>query len=367
VTTLPRRAFRAPGRVNLIGDHTDYSGGLVLPAAIDRSITVEVSPAPSRIVLDSDRHGRADVAADGSAPPARGWGRFVSAVAAELADLGREPGGMTGTVHSDLPDGSGLSSSAALTVAVGLALGALSDLELSPLALAAVAQRAETRAVGVPVGIMDQAVSLLGRAGHAILLDCGTLAHKPVPLPPTLSIVVIDSGVPRQLEGSGYAQRRAELESGLGALGERRPADVDPDELPVLLAGLDDLRRRRVRHVVTENARVRRAERALTAHGGPDLRALGEIFAASHASLRDDFEVSVPAVDRLVEMAVDAGAVGARMTGGGFGGAIVALVLVDEVEAVGDAVVEGYARTGGTATVVPCRAADGAAEVSPAG
>jgi galactokinase len=348
--------------VNLLGEHTDYSGGLVLPAAIDRYVTLAAQTVDGVITLDSGGFGVIEVAADGSRPPADGWGRYVAAVAAELADLGRAPVGLRGTVASDLPAGAGLSSSAALEVAVGLALCAVGGLELEPLVLAQALQRAERRAVGVPTGIMDQAASLLGRARHAVLLDCGTLEHRLVPLPAGLALVIIDSGVSRELSSSGYAARRAQLEEALDAIGEDRTAGLDPDDAlaRARAAGVGPVALRRLRHVVTENARVRAAEAALTAPE-PDLATLGRLFAEGHASLRDDFEVTTPELDLLVELAVEAGAVAARMTGGGFGGAIIALVEQERADDLGQRVAAEYGRRADrTATVHRCVAADGA-------
>jgi galactokinase len=267
----------APGRVNLIGEHTDYSGGLVLPVAIQLGITLTYEPA-EEMALD-----------------APGGERYVSAVEQELAALGRPDVGIAGRVESDLPQGAGLGSSGAFEVAVALALCDAAGFELEPLELALACQRAERRAVGVPAGILDQAASLLGRAGSALLLDCGSLEHRWIDLPDDVALLVLDSGEKHAHEGSGYADRRRQLEAG------------DP---------------RRVRHVETENERVRETVAALE-HG--DVAALGPLFAASHASLRDDYEVSTPTLDALVASALDAGAFAARMTGGGFGGSIVAL------------------------------------------
>ena len=267
----------APGRVNLMGEHTDYSGGLVLPIAVQLGIRVTFEPA-DRVALD-----------------APGGERYVDAVVQELAELGRRDVGLTGTVAADLPQGAGLGSSGAFEVAVALALCAVADFEVEPLQLAAACQRAERRATGVPCGLLDQAAALLGREGSALLLDCGSLEHRWVALPADVEIVVLDSGERHALEHSGYADRRRELEAG------------DP---------------RRIRHVESENERVRAAVGALERG---DRAALGELFAASHASLRDDYEVSTRALDRLVERALRAGAFAARMTGGGFGGSIVAL------------------------------------------
>jgi galactokinase len=315
-------SIRAPGRVNLIGEHTDYSGGLVLPVAIDLGIGLTVRPA-ERIALVSNGDS-IELAADGSGDSA-GWGRYVAGVAHELAELGRPSVGIEGAVEADLPQGAGLGSSGALEVAVALALCAVAEFELEPVQLALACQRAERRAVGVPSGILDQAASLLGREGCALLLDCGTLEHRWVEVPHELAVIVVDSGERHSHEGSGYADRRRELEAG------------DPP---------------RVRHVTTENERVRELVAALESS---DLHTLGGIFAASHASLRDDYEVSTPTLDGVVASALAAGALGARMTGGGFGGSVV--VLAEQQRA--EAVLEGtLARAGTQGWIV--RAAGGA-------
>jgi galactokinase len=290
-----RRRFWAPGRVNLIGDHTDYAGGLVLPIAVDLGVALDVEPA-ERIVLSSGGT-TADVAADGTGS-VEGWGRYAAAVAAELAALGRPPVGMEGELASDLPIGAGLGSSAALEIAVALALCAVAGFELESLELASACRRAELRAVGVPCGILDQAASLLGRADNALLLDCGTLEYGHVALPTMLAVVVVDSGE-RQLAETGYADRQRELAAGMPS---------------------------RVRHVETENRRVRET---VDAFGRGDTDELGRIFVESHASLRDDYEVSTPELDRLVERAYATGAIAARLTGGGFGGSIVVLAERD--------------------------------------
>ena len=362
---MTTRSLRAPGRVNLIGEHTDYSGGLVLPAAIDLTVTLELDEVGGdRVVLTSqEADGAVDVAADGAAAPDSGWGRYVSAVAAELAELGRPAVGLRGRLRSTLPQGAGLSSSAALEVVVGLALCTAADFALEPLDLAAAAQRAERRAVGVPCGIMDQAASLLGRDGAAVLLHCGTLEHRLVPLPDDVALLVVHSGVSRTLEGSGYADRRAELERALPVLDGRAPVDVEPDELPGILAPLDAVSQRRLRHVVTENVRVRAAVDALT--GDVDLAALGSLLAGSHRSLRDDYEVSVPELDLLVELADEAGCIGARLVGGGFGGAVLVLVGSDRAGDVADLLVRRYDdRTGREAEAVVCHPGPGAGPVT---
>jgi galactokinase len=300
-------SVRAPGRVNLMGEHTDHSGGLVLPVAIQLGITLAFEPAPT-IELTSR---------DGAA----GWERYIAAVAHELDALGRPPVGIAGRLEADLPQGAGLGSSGALEVAVALALCEAAAFRLEPLQLASACRRAEQRAVGVPSGILDQAASLLGRAGSALLLDCGSFEHRWVPLPDDVAILVLDSGERHVHEGSGYADRRRELEAG---------------------------DRRRLRHVESENERVSETVAALE---DGDVGALGSLFAASHASLRDDYEVSTPTLDALVAAALEAGAFAARLTGGGFGGSIVALAT----PARADDVIE---RTGARGWIV--RSSDGA-------
>ena len=324
------RRFWSPGRVNLIGEHTDYAGGLVLPAAIDLGLRVEgAAAATSRF--------RSDVP---------GVERYVAAVEAELAALGRPAIGFEGRIASTLPVGAGLSSSAALEVAIAVALCAVADFELAPLDLAAAAQRAELRATGVPCGILDQAAIVLGRAGHAILLDTSTLDHRPVALPDEVAIVVVDSGVRRRLAETGYRTRRRELEEALAG------ASTPTHE-------------RRLRHLRTENERVRATISALEADP-PDLARVGDLFREGHDSLREDYEVSTPELDLLVDLAYDHSALAARMTGGGFGGSIVALAERGRARRVANAIRDDYtARTGTAAAAYMTAAADGARELAP--
>jgi galactokinase len=335
------RSFWAPGRVNLIGEYTDLAGGLVLPAALDLGVRIDAVPAEG-IKLQSDGYeDPAELAADGTGLEGGGWGRYVSAVAVELALLGRPSIGLEGRVSSTLPVGAGLSSSAALEVVVAVALCAVADFSVEPMALAQAARRSELRAVGVPSGIMDQAASLLGRAGHAILLDTDSLQHELVPLPPELALVIVDSGVSRSLESSAYMTRQRELEQALNADGD-----------------LDETLARRLRHIETENARVLEVVAALREGR---LGELGELFRAGHESLRRDLEVTTPELDQLVELAYAHGAVAARMTGGGFGGSIVALTEADEAREVGESIVRDY---GGRGRAYVCTASDGASELA---
>ncbi|HEU5211618.1 MAG TPA: galactokinase [Gaiellaceae bacterium] len=355
------RTFRAPGRVNLIGEYTDLAGGLVLPAALELGVTIEARRGDTIRLTSRERPGDVNVAADGSpvgAAPS-GWGRYVAAVAVELDALGRPPVGLDGEVSSTLPIGTGLSSSAALEVAVAVALAAVSEWEVQPLELAQAAQRAELRAVGVPCGIMDQAASLLGRAGHLLLLDTRLLEYEHVPFPERLALVIVDSAVSRRLEHSAYGERRAELETALTALDGRPLDDADPDAL-----ALDPVQARRLRHVVTDHARVRETVALLRDPTDASLARLGDVFRAGQQSLRDDLDVTVPEMDLLVDLAYEHGALAARMTGGGFGGSIVALAAADEAQRVAAATRAAYEeRTGRRAASVVSRPAAGAGEV----
>ncbi len=303
---------RAPGRVNLIGDHTDYTGGLVLPMAIDRWTTIRGVRVEGEVRLRSaaeDAEVRFGLpVAEPGVPP---WGRYVTAVAAEL---GAAATGIDATVESTVPIGAGLSSSAALEVATALALG----FDGGPLALAQLCQRAEHRAVGVPCGIMDQLAAAAGVAGAALCIDCSSLAITPVPLPDGIDVVVVHSGEARALAASAYAERAAQCHEAEQIVGPLRDAAVDA------VGAIDDpVLRHRARHVVTENERVRAMVAALTAD---DVAEAGRLMVASHASLRDDFEVSTPVLDELVGRLCDIpGVLGARLTGAGFGGCAVAL------------------------------------------
>jgi galactokinase len=317
------------------------------------------------IRLRSDAFGdTVEVKPDGTgAESLTGWGRYVAAVARLLDDRGRQPVGFDGRITSTVPVGAGLSSSAALDVSVALALCRAAGFTVPPLELARLARRVEELAVGVPCGLMDPAVSLLGQAGHALLLDCGSETYRVVRLPEELSIVVVDSGVRHALEHSGYAVRRAQLTRAIEALDGREPARLTATQATALAqaGGADDVSVRRLRHVVSENDRVRACVAALEDPEGPDLDRLGELFWAGHESLRDDFEVSTSELDLLVELAYAEGAAAARMTGGGFGGCVVALVDRSRAATFAESVAATYsARTGRDGRGFVCRSADGA-------
>ncbi|HEY3721940.1 MAG TPA: galactokinase [Acidimicrobiia bacterium] len=350
--------LRAPGRVNLIGDHTDYNDGFCLPLAIDRECVVAGSPrTDGRVTLRSrELPGAVDLAADGSDDSAEvepAWGRFAAGVLRALADRGREPMGFEGTVTSSVPTGAGLSSSSALSVALTLALAEAAGLELPDRReVARTALDAEVRATGVPGGLMDQLASLFGVADHALLLDCRSLEVTPVALPRSHAVLVVHSGVARTLAGSAYAERRAACEAAAARIGVAALRDATPEQV-----GDDPF----ARHVVAENQRVLDFARALEAG---DVNALGPLLLASHASLRDDYAVSTPELDVLVDLLVDHGAIGARLTGAGFGGCVVAMVQRNHADDCAAKTVAAYGeRTGLEGHAFVVRAVDGAGPV----
>ena len=342
-------SWSAPGRVNLIGEHTDYNDGFVLPVAIDRRCTATLARRDDDVLRCwSVQHGEglALRVGDVSATTTSGWSGYALGVAWALQQSGVDVPGADLLIDSNVPSGAGLSSSAALECSVGLGLLELAGVEVDPVALARAAQRAECEVVGAPVGIMDQMASVLGRAGHALFLDCRSLETRHVPLhleEHGLRLLVIDTRVTHAHASGGYAARRRACEQAAALLGVAALRDSTPEQVEAAAQVLGEERTRRARHVVSENLRVLDAVRALDSG---DIWQLAGLMAASHASLRDDFEVSVPELDVAVEAAVAAGALGARMTGGGFGGSAVALVPAEAVEGVCFAVVAAADRAG---------------------
>jgi galactokinase len=328
--------------VNLIGEHTDYNDGYVLPFALPQRTVVTAAPATGWTVTSRGETVSFAVAdlAPGAVP---GWAGYVAGVVWALRAAGFDVPGARLEISSDVPVGAGLSSSAALECAVLAALADLGGLELGDLDRVRLARRAENSYVGVPCGIMDQAASTLARAGHALFLDCRTEAVEHVPLPLAeagLAVLVVDSRAPHELTDGAYADRLGACTEAARVLGIPALRDATPDDVERLD---DPLLRRRARHVVTENARVRDTVALLRAG---DLRAIGPVLTASHASMRDDFEITVPEVDTAVEAALDAGAHGARMTGGGFGGCVITLVDASRAGAVAGAIEAVYAAKG---------------------
>jgi galactokinase len=316
----------APGRLNLIGDHTDYQDGFCLPMAIDRAVTVSFAAR-------SD--GKVDAASASL---------FAEAVVRVLDESGRPPVGFDAHIESTIPIAAGLSSSAALEVALAAAAARVADFPLVGVALALAAQRAEHLATGVPCGVMDQMASVFGRADHALLLDCRALTADLVAIPPDAIMTVVHSGLPRRLETSAYAERRAACEAAAARLGIAALRDATLEQVE------DDPR---ARHVVSENVRTVACADALRAG---DLGRVGQLMLASHASLRDDFAVSTPELDLLVELAVEYGALGARLTGAGFGGCVVALSRSPLDATLGTRYVDA---TGLDPTMFEVRASDG--------
>ncbi len=346
---------RAPGRVNLIGEHTDYNAGFVLPTPIPQHATVQLIPTLTGVV-----HARsADMPGDersyrlGEEQKQRSWIDYVQGVTFILARDGHKIGGFDLSLQSDVPMGSGLSSSAALEIALLRALREAFALPLTDVDLARIGQRVENEFVGAPVGIMDQMASSVGRPGEALFLDTDTMKWELVPLPPSVELVVIDSLVRHNHASGDYRTRREECERACVALGVKRLRDVDPVALGALdaLETLPDLLLRRARHVVSENRRVLEMVDALRLE---NLDECGRLLDAGHISLRDDFEISVPEVDRLVEIAATREDVyGARMTGGGFGGAIIALARAGAGRRAALEIVERYqGETGKPASVL---------------
>jgi galactokinase len=363
---------RAPGRVNLIGEHTDYNGGLVLPCAIDRDTLVAGAPrADGRIRIHSrEASGAAppdELRAAGPHEPAGDWLDYVRGALDVMAqEAGRAPPGLDLAVASDVPGESGLSSSAAFGVALVTALERAMGFALAPEQRGRLAHRCESAFVGVPCGIMDQYASALGRRDHALRIDCRSLEVRAVPFPgEALRILVADSGVRRRLRSGGYGDRRAECEAARAAaaraLGRRLDSlrDVGPEDLPALAPALEPVAFRRLRHVVSENRRVEEFERALAA--GEHARA-GRILREGMASLRDDFEVSVPELDALCALGdATPGVLGSRLTGAGFGGCTVHLVEKDRAGEAARQLASGFAaRFGRRPPVFEIRPADGA-------
>jgi len=361
------RIFQAPGRVNLIGDHTDYNDGFVLPAAIDRQIAVAATPRQdSRVnvyALDFDQWDHFDLRKEFVRLDENSWGNYIRGMAWSLLQEGWKLRGIDAAVAGNIPIGAGLSSSAAMEVAAGYAMLKLSDHELDRKSLALVAQKAENEFVGMRCGIMDQYIASMGRQNHALLIDCRDLGHRSLPLPTGARIVIVDSGVHRGLVDMAYNARRSECETAAAHFGVRALRDVSLTAFNNRAHELDPTVRRRARHVITENDRTVAAAGALAAD---DLKAFGNLMVASHASLRDDFEVSCPELNLLVEIALDIeGVYGARLTGAGFGGSVVALVQPEAAANLTEAIDGRYEpESGRRATVHVCTASEGVSEIT---
>ena len=363
----PRFAAAAPGRVNLIGEHTDYSDGFVLPMAIERQTLIVADPAEGNeaTVLSSQMDQETTFLVDDSlAPGEPAWANYVKGVVAGCLGQGMTLGGFDALVDSTVPVGGGLSSSAALEVATATLIEAMTGQTFAPAAKALLCQRAEHDFASMPCGIMDQSIAVGGKADHAMLLDCRSLEARHVPLAdPAVTVLIINSNVKHELTGSEYPQRRHQCEQAAQALGVRALRDATLPMLAAAKAELDAVVYRRAHHVVSENRRTLDAADALSAGDWP---AMGRLMYESHASMRCDFEISCPELDLLVELAgdlgEDEGVFGSRMTGGGFGGCAGSLVDADFVDSIGRHIHRRYARqTGIEPTVFATRPAAGAA------
>jgi len=361
--------FRAPGRVNLIGEHTDYNDGFVLPCAINYETVIVARPRQDDLVrvlaLDySNQTDEFSLSTPLAHHQSQQWSNYVRGVANSLLQKGFALKGCDLAISGNVPQGVGLSSSASLEVALGLAYSTIAGIELSSRDNALNGQHAENTFVGCNCGIMDQLISAQGQQGHAVLIDCRSLNSQAVPLPAGLAVMIINSNVKRGLVDSEYNTRRQQCEAAAASFGVKALRDVSPELLQSRIAELDPLVAKRARHVVTENART---EQAAVALASGDIARLSQLMAQSHVSMRDDFEITVPAIDYLVELvgAKLGQTGGVRMTGGGFGGCVVALVPEAQVEPVKALIAANYpAKTGLTADVFVCTASQGAEQVA---
>lgn len=384
------RIYQAPGRVNLIGEHTDYNDGFVMPAAIGFNTLAALAPRPDRKLAIHSENYSEQVEFDLDHLPARSaghWSDYVVGVVERLARAGKEIDGANLLLAGNVPLGAGLSSSASIEVAAGYALLDLADTandqhrmgrpdidqtgidrkNIDRTQLALLCQQAENEFVGARCGIMDQFISSHGKRDHALLLDCRSLEFRLLPLSGNVALAISNTMVKHSIAKGEYNQRRAECEQGVRLLSKRLPRvralrDVTPQDLETYGHELPDVVRRRCRHVIRENARVLKAAAALERG---DLQAFGKLMLESHRSLRDDFEVSCAELDLMVELAEpEEGVYGTRMTGGGFGGCTITLVRADGVDAFRRRVQEGYERaTGCKPEIYVCTATDGVGEV----
>jgi len=363
----PQRLFQAPGRVNLIGEHTDYNDGFVLPMALDRHICVAAAPRDDRRVRlrapDLGSGAVSDFGLDDLRPARqKSWSNFARGVLALLDRGGAPLRGIDLVYAGNVPLGAGLSSSAALEVAIATAANDLFDLHLPPLKLAQVCQQAEQEFAGTQCGLMDQLIAVLGQRDRALLIDCRHLTWEEIPLPPDAAVVVCDTGKRRSLTGSAYNERRAQCEEGASRLGVPALRDLSVEAFEARAGDLPPLLRKRCRHVVHENARTQQAARALRRG---DVAAFGRLMDESHASLRDLYEVSCDELDLMVALArLQPGCWGARMTGAGFGGCAVALVEREATPAFVARVGQLYERQSQhMPALYVCRAAAGAGPI----
>ena len=357
----PKWIVRAPGRVNLIGEHTDYNDGFVFPLAIDRAVWIALEPRDDRkvVVHSIDYKESGEFSLDDMKNTKSGWIEYLKGTAWSLQDAGHKLVGWEGVLQGDVPLGAGLSSSAALEMATARAFSVASNLKWEPAPMALLGQRAENKWVGVNCGIMDQLISAAGRANHALLIDCRSLDTQPVPFPPGTAVVVLDTSTRRGLVDSAYNERRSQCEAAAKFFGVKVLRDVTMAEFQQKAGQLDDVTRRRALHVIGENERTLQAAEAMRRG---DAVETGRLMNESHRSLRDDFEVSSDALNAMVECAsAHKACFGARMTGAGFGGCAMALI---RAEAADDFVARTAAayqqKTGHKPAVYVCQATNGA-------
>ncbi|WNJ95122.1 galactokinase [Vibrio ruber] len=366
---LPSHTIQAPGRVNLIGEHTDYNDGFVLPCAINYQTVVAAAKRDDNLVrvvsVDYDNAvDEFDISQEIIFQPDKMWANYIRGVVKCLLARGYLLGGADMAVSGNVPQGAGLSSSAALEVVIGQTFKALFSLDISQAEIALNGQQAENEFVGCNCGIMDQMISAQGRANHAMLLDCRSLETEAVSMPEDMAVLIINSNKKRGLVDSEYNTRREQCETAARILGVKALRDVNIAQLNDRRSELDEVVAKRARHVITENERTLEAAKALRAN---DMQRMGKLMAESHASMRDDFEITVKEIDILVEMVKevigDAG--GVRMTGGGFGGCIVALIPSRLVEPVTATVESRYEQeTGLKESIYVCKATEGAGVVA---
>jgi len=361
----------APGRVNVIGEHTDYNDGFVLPMAIERYTTIAAAPNQTNLIRLRSSSGSGEAVIDLIQPlkpgPKGHWANYPTGVVARFLARGLKPAGFDAMIHTTVPLGGGLSSSAALEVATATLLEAITGHRLDPVEKALLCQRAEHEYAGMPCGIMDQFISALGRKDHLLLLDCRSHATRLVPMSdPAVSVLIINSNVKHELTGSEYPTRRKQCEAAAAALGVKSLRDATADRLEEMCGQMDEVIFRRARHVIGEIERTELAAEGISAGNWPTV---GQLMYASHDSLRDDYEVSCPELDTIVEIAsglgVKGGVFGSRMTGGGFGGCAVALVQTESVATISQTLAHTYrSKTGIEPTLFVSRPAQGAMMVA---
>jgi galactokinase len=357
----PPILVRAPGRVNLIGEHTDYNDGFVLPMAIDRAVWIALRPRPDRQVTihSLDFHTTVTFSCDAPGQAERGWADYIKGTTWALGQQGFPLQGWEGVMAGDVPIGAGLSSSAATEMVITRAYAAVCGWDWQPARMAQVGNFAEKEWVGIQSGLMDQMVSAAAKKGHALWLDCRSLEMQHIPMPAGILVAILDSSTRRILVNSAYDQRVNQCRQAARRLSVSSLRDVDETTFLQRMGDLDEISLRRARHVITENGRVNQFINAL---GGNQLDELGLILNLSHASLRDDYEVSSPALNQIVECALQApGCLGARMTGAGFGGCAVAVLRAEAAEDFSAHVSQAYSKMSGlTASVYICTAEAGA-------